>query len=168
MTLLSPQLPVSRRNRWVVRLVYVVLGVAALTAFAFVEDTRPRVIPTVLLVVALVAIYGMLVDAGGAEAANWTPAVEPRVGQDGQDGGLAGNMRLLENHLSARDVDPILRSRLTRMVDDRLTRLGLSRGDPAVVRRLGPTLTGVITGPPRSLKVAEIEECLRRIEELEP
>jgi hypothetical protein len=148
--------------------VFVVLGVAGLTAFALVEDTRPRVVPTVLLVVALVAIYGMLVDAGGAEAASWTPAVESTVGPVGQDSGLAGNMRLLENHLSARDVDPILRGRLTRMVDDRVARLGLSRGDPAVVRRLGPTLSGVLAGPPRSLKLAEIDECLRRIEELEP
>jgi hypothetical protein len=167
MTLLSPQLPVSRRNRWFVRGVFLLLGVAGLTAFALVEDTRPRVVPTVLLVAAMVAIYGMLVDAGGADAANWSPAVESAVTPSGQDSGLAGNMRLLENHLSSRQVDPLVRGRLARMTDDRLTRLGLSRGDPDVVRRLGPTLSEVLTGPPRLLKVAEIEECIRRIEELE-
>jgi hypothetical protein len=53
------------------------------------------------------------------------------------------------------------------MTDDRLARMGLSRSDPEVGRRLGPTLTGVLDGPPRPLKVAEIEECIRRIEELE-
>jgi hypothetical protein len=76
-------------------------------------------------------------------------------------------MRLLENHLSAREVDPLLQARLARMADDRLARIGLSRSDPDVARRLGPTLTSVLDGPPRPLKVAEIEECIRRIEELE-
>jgi hypothetical protein len=49
-----------------------------------------------------------------------------------------------------------------------MSRLGLSRGDPAVERRLGPTLTAVLDGPPRHLKRSEIEECIRRIEELTP
>jgi hypothetical protein len=156
-----------RRQRWVVRAVFAAIGVAGLTAFALIEDTSPRWLPTVLLVGAMVAIYGLLADAGGSDAANWTPAVESVVGASGQDSGLAGNMRLLENHLSARDVDPLLRGRLTRMVDDRLARLALSRDDPETRRRLGPTLTEVLTGPPRRLKPAEIEECIRRIEELE-
>jgi hypothetical protein len=143
------------------------IGVAGLTVFAFVEDTSPRVVPTVLLVGALVAIYGLLADTGGADAANWSPAVESVSGATGQDSGLAGNMRLLENHLSARDVDPLLQARLARMTDDRLAGMGLSRGDPDVVRRLGPTLSAVLAGPPRRLRPAEIDECIRRIEELE-
>lgn len=157
-----------KRNRWVVRAVLLVLGVAGITAFALVEDTTPRVVPTVLMVGAMVAIYGMLVDTGGAEPANWSPAVESAVSPSGQDSGLAGNMRLLENHLSARETDPLLRGRLGRMTDDRLSRLGWSRVDSDVQRRLGPTLSAVLAGPPRPLKVAEIEECIRRIEELEP
>jgi hypothetical protein len=151
----------------VVRGVIAAIGIAGLTGFAFVEDTSPRVVPTVLMVCAMVAIYGLLADSGGADAANWSPAVESVVGATGQDSGLAGNMRLLENHLSARLVDPLLQGRLTRMTDDRLARMGLSRGDPDVTRRLGPTLSAVLEGPPRSLQVAEIEECIRRIEELE-
>ena len=157
-----------RRNRWVVRAVLVGLGIAGLTAFALVEDTRPRVVPTVLLVAAMVAIYGMLTDTGGTEPANWAPAVESAVSPSGQDSGLAGNMRLLENHLSSREVDPHLQARLARMTDDRLARLGLSRGDADVARRLGPTLSEVLASPPRRLKRAEVEECIRRIEELEP
>jgi hypothetical protein len=86
----------------------------------------------------------------------------------GQDAGLAGNVRLIENHLSSREVDPLLPGRIARMTSDRLSRLGLSRGDPAVERRLGPTLTAVLDGPPRRLKRSEIEECIRRIEELTP
>jgi hypothetical protein len=156
------------RSRWIVRIGMVVVGVAGLTGFAAVEDTSPRVLPTVLYVGAVVAIYGMLVDTGGAQPANWSPAAESAVGGGGQDTGLAGNMRLLENHLSARDVDPYLQSRLARMTDDRLSRMGLSRGEPEVARLLGPTLSNVLTGEPRRLKVAEIDECIRRIEELSP
>jgi hypothetical protein len=156
------------RSRWLVRIGMVVVGVAGLTGFAALEDTSPRILPTVLYVGAVVAIYGMLVDTGGAQPANWSPQLEATAISLGQDSGLARNMRLLENHLSARDVDPLLQSRLIRMTDDRLSRMGLRRGDPAVARLLGPTLTSVLTGPPRRLKPAEIEECIRRIEELSP
>jgi hypothetical protein len=148
--------------------VLVALGVAGLTVFALVEDTSPRVLPTVLLVAALVAIYGMLADTGGTAPANWSPAVESVSSSSGQDSGLAGNMRLLENHLSARQTDSLLKSRLERMTSDRLSRMGLARGDPAVPGLLGPTLSEVLAGPPRRLKPAEIEECIRRIEELSP
>jgi len=157
---------VRRRSRWVVRGILVAVGVAGLTVLAAVEDTHPRVVPTVLLVTAVVAIYGMLADTGGAEPAEWSPALDHFAASAGQDAGLAGNMRLLENHLSARDVDPFLQARLARMTDDRLSGMGLSRGDPEVQRRLGPTLTAVLAGPPRPLRRSEIEECIRRIEEL--
>jgi len=155
-------------RRWVVRGLLVVAGVAGLTVFALVEDTRPRPVPTVLLVVAVVAIFGMLSDSSGTDPADWSPMTEYVGSSSGQDAGLASNVRLLENHLTAREVDPLLQARLTRLADDRLARLGLSRGDAEVRRRLGPTLTGVIDGPPRRLQRAEIEECLRRIEELTP
>jgi hypothetical protein len=156
------------RGRWVVRGVLVVVGIVGLTIFAAIEETRPRVLPTVLLVGAVVAIYGLLVDTGGTAPVDWSPSAEYAAPWGGQDSGLAGNMRLLENHLSAREVDPLLRGRLARMTDDRLSRLGLSRGDPEVERRLGPTLTAVLDGPPRPLRRTEIEECIRRIEELSP
>jgi hypothetical protein len=150
----------------VVRGVLVAGGVLGLTVFAAVEKTHPRIVPTVLFVAAVVAIYGMLADAGGADPANWAPAVESVTSSTGQDSGLAANMRLLENHLSAREVDPWLRERLVRMTDDRLGRVGLRRGDPEVEARLGPTLTAVLDGPPRTLRTSDIDECIRRIEEL--
>jgi hypothetical protein len=148
--------------------VLVVAGFAGLAGFAAIEDTSPRVLPTVLYVGAVVAIYGMLVDTGGADPANWSPPGESAIGSTGQDSGLAGNMRLLENHLSARDTDPLLQGRLARMTDDRLSRMGLSRGDPDADRLLGPTLSAVLAGPPRQLRTAEIEQCIRQIEELSP
>ncbi len=156
------------RSRWVVRAILVVAGVAGLTIFAAVEKTHPRPLPTLLLVCALVAVFGLLNDTGGSDPADWTPMSEYAVASTGQDAGLAGNVRLIENHLSAREVDPLLPNRIARMTSDRLSRLGLARGDPFVERQLGPTLTAVLDGSPRRLKRHEIEECIRRIEELTP
>jgi hypothetical protein len=155
-------------NRWVLRACLFAGGVGGLTVFARIEDTEPRVLPTVLFVGAVVGIVGLISDASGSEPADWSPPAEYAATSAGQDAGLAGSARLLENHLSARAADPLLRARLARMTDDRLSRLGLSRADPGVDRRLGPTLTGVLDGPPRRLRPAEIEECVRRIEELTP
>jgi hypothetical protein len=158
----------SRRNQWLVRGLMFALGVAGLALAAAIEDTHPRVVPTALFVAAVVAIFGLLADSSGADPANWSPILDRTTGSSGNDAPLSGNLRLIENHLTARDVDPHLRTRLARMTDDRLSRLGLSRTDPGVYQRLGPTLTAVLDGPPRLLQPAEIEECIRRIEELSP
>lgn len=158
----------SGLRRWWVRGALVVAGVAGITVFAAVEKTHPRPLPTLLLVCAVVAVFGLLNDVGGAEPTDWTPMSEYAVAAIGQDQGLAGNVRLLENHLTSRETDSLLPGRLARMTHDRLSRLGLSRGDPAVERQLGPTLTAVLDSPPHPLRRAEIEECIRRIEELRP
>lgn len=157
-----------RNNRWVARGLLALIAVLILIAFARIEHTSPLLIPMVLLVCAVVAIAGMVVDSAGAAPATWEIDTEYGAVSVGQDQGLAGNARLLENHLSARTPDPLLRGRLSRMTDDRLARVGLRRGDPGVAQRLGPTLTGVLDGPPRTLRLSEIEECIRRIEELSP
>jgi hypothetical protein len=157
-----------RSNRWVMRGLLALVAVLVLVAFAKVEHTSPLLLPMVLLVCAVVAIAGMVVDSSGAAPASWDVYSDYEGVTVGQDQGLAGNARLLENHLSARQPDPLLRGRLARMTDDRLARLGLRRGDPGVAQRLGPTLTGVLDGPVRTLRLSEIEECVRRIEELSP
>lgn len=156
----------TRRRRWAGRAVLAALVIGAITAFTVFEKASPQVLPTTLLVCAVVAILGMIADSGGADPPDWKVPAGFTAASAGQDGGLAANLRLLENHLSAREADPLLRARLTRLTDDRLARLGLRRGDPGVTQRLGPTLIGVLDGPPRALQPAEIEECVRRIEEL--
>ena len=156
----------SGRRAWLHRALFAALVVAVIAVFTLVEQASPLLLPTALLVCAVVAIGGMIADSGGADPPDWN-VIEGFAGtSSGQDGGLAGNVRLLENHLSAREADPLLRTRLIRLTDDRLAGLGLRRGDPGVAQRLGPTLTGVLDGPPRPLQPAEIEECIRRIEEL--
>lgn len=149
-----------------IRGVVVLAGIVGLTVFAAVEDTHPRALPTLLFVAAVVAILGLVSDASGPAPADWSPMSEYAYVTTGQDAGLAGNVRLLENHLTSREIDPLLQGRISRMTADRLARLGLSRGDPRVESALGPTLLSVIDGPPRPLRRDEIEECIRRIEEL--
>jgi hypothetical protein len=156
----------SQRRRWVPRVVVVALAVGILAVFARIENTTPLFLPMVLLVGAVVAIAGMVNDSGGADPPDWNVTAYAARSSAGQDAGLAANMRLLENHLTSRQADAGLQSRLARLTDERLARQGLDRHDPEVASRLGPTLTGVLNGPPRILKPAEIDECLRRIEEL--
>jgi hypothetical protein len=145
----------------------VALGVVLLlVAFARVEHASPLLLPMALLVATVVAIGGMLLDTADFEVPQWEMPAETMSGSSGQDMGLVGNVRLIENHLSARHVDPLLPGRLARLANDRLARLGLRRDDPAVRGRLGPTLNAVLDGPARTLRQVEIEECIRRIEEL--
>ena len=158
----------SERRRWTPRVVVAGLAVAVLVAFARIEHTTPLLLPMVLLVGAVVAIAGLVNDSGGADPPEWDVSAFVARSSAGQDAGLAANMRLLENHRTSRQADASLQSRLARLTDERLARHGLDRHDPDVVARLGPTLTGVLDGPPRILRPTEIDECLRRIEELSP
>ncbi len=155
-----------RRNRWVQRAVLAAIVVALLAGFSAFEHATPLLLPMVLLVGAVVAILGLMIDSAGVVPPVWEISTDKAHPSAGQDGGLSSNVRLLENHLSARVPDPLLRARLVRLTDDRLARAGLRRADPGVADRLGPTLSGVLDGPPRRMRVAEIEECVRRIEEL--
>jgi hypothetical protein len=155
-----------RRHRFVGRAFVVVAVVALLVGFARVEHTSPLLLPMVLVVATVVAVGGLLLDTADFEVPSWEVPLELGSTSSGQDMGLVGNVRLIENHLSARHVDPLLPGRLARLADDRLGRLGLRRDDPGVRDRLGPTLNAVLDGPARTLRRTEIEECIRRIEEL--
>jgi hypothetical protein len=158
----------NERRRWVVRAVFTAGVVLVLVVLARVEHTTPLVLPMVLLVGTVVAIAGLVNDSGGADPTDWGVTAYVSRTSTGQDSGLASYARLLENHLSARQADPALRERLSRLTDERLSRAGLRRGDPEVTLLLGATLTDVLDGPTRTLRPAEIEECIRRIEELSP
>jgi hypothetical protein len=156
----------AEERRWRNRGLLAVAIVLLLVGFARVEHTRPLLVPMVLLVCAVVAIGGLLMDSADFVSPDWDVASDVDAAGQGQDAGLAGNVRLIENHLSARTEDSLLAHRLTRMTDDRLRRLGLDREAPDVRRRLGPTLSAVLDGSVRSMQLADIEECIRRIEEL--
>jgi hypothetical protein len=138
-----------------------------LVAFARVEHTTPLVLPMVLLVGAVVALGGLVLDAADFDSPGWNVAPDVDTFARAGDPGLASNVRLVENHLRARTDDPVLPGRLARLAEARLRDLGLDPDDPGVRERaLGPTLCAVLDGGAHHLRLAEIEECVRRIEEL--
>jgi hypothetical protein len=93
-------------------------------------------------------------------------AVRP-ISLPGSDVRLAAYVRLVENHLTARTPDHGLRDRLGALCDERLERRrGLRRTDPAARGLLGGDLLRYLEGPPRRLSRDEIDDYLRRIEEL--
>jgi hypothetical protein len=154
-------------RRWRSRALLTGVVVLVLVAFARVEHTTPLVLPMVLLVGAVVALGGLVLDAADFDSPAWDVAPDVDTFARGGDPSLASNVRLIENHLRTRTQDSVLPGRLARLTDARLQRLGLDRDDPVVRdRALGPTLCAVLDGRARSLRLVEIEECVRRIEEL--
>jgi len=160
--------PLSRteRRHWRDRILFTAAVVLVLVAFAKVEQTTPLILPMVLLVGSVVAIAGLVLDAADFDSPEWDVPPDTDVVARGGDPGLARNVRLVENHLRARQEDSILPRRLAGLTDARLRRLGRDPGDFAVREDLGPTLCAVLDGRTRNLRLSDIEECVRRIEEL--
>jgi hypothetical protein len=155
-------------RRWVGRAVLAAVLVLAAVGGALFEHTTPDLPRLVLLVTAGVAVLSLVLDFSTVPEPDWEVVSARPVVPEGQDAGLSRNVRMLENHLTSRTVEPALRRRLTLLTDARLAELGLHRDDPGVAERLGPTLCDVIDSPARQLSRDTLEECLRRIEELSP
>jgi len=160
-------LPPDERKHWRNRALLTAAIVLVLAAFAEVEQTTPLLLTMVLLAGAVVAIGGLVIDTADFDSPDWDVAVDVDTFARGGDPGLAINVRLVENHLRARTDDAVLPGRIARLADARLQMLGLDPQDPGVRERaLGPTLCAVLDGRVRALRLADIEECVRRIEEL--
>ncbi len=155
-------------RRWIGRAVLAGILVLAAVGGGLFEHTTPDLPRLVLLVGAVVAVLGLVLDFATVPEPDWDVVSARPVVPAGQDAGLSRNVRMLENHLTSRTVEPELRRRLTLLTDTRLAELGLTRLDPGVDQRLGPTLCDVIDSPARQLSRDTLEECLRRIEELTP
>jgi hypothetical protein len=155
-------------RRWIGRAAVATLLVLAVIAGALYEHTTPDLPRVVLLVCMGVAVVGLVLDFSSVPEPDWEVVTSHPVVPAGQDPGLSRNVRVLENHLTSRTVEPVLQRRLALLVDLQLAGLGLRRGDPGVDERLGPTLCDVIDSPPRQLSRTTVEECIRRIEELSP
>ena len=159
--------PAAERRRWGTRALVWVVVVLLLVAISRVEHTTPLVLPMALLVGAVVAIGGLVLDAADVASPDWGVTADIDTFARGGDPGLARNVRLIENHLRARTEDAVLPGRLVQLTEARLERLGLDAADPGVRgNALGPTLSAVLDGRARTLRLAEIEDCVRRIEEL--
>jgi hypothetical protein len=148
---------------------------AALAAVAFAAaelvlvllQDDPDPLRLALVVVLLVCAASLMVDSAPVESADWPVHPVPTTGLGRADPRTAAFLRLLEGHLTAAEPDHALRDRLRVLADQVLrVRHDLTVDDPRAEVLLGQPLLDVLMGPPRRLKTAEIERCVRRIEEL--
>lgn len=154
------------RRRWIARGLISGIAFAGAAMFFWIERARPLLVPLLLLVLAITAILGLVLDSIGEGRPDWSTLRIDELSKIGQDRGLAANVRMIEDHLNARVAGGTLRRRLARLTDDRLARMGLTRTKNDAADHLGSTLRDVLDGPPRKLRLAEIEECVKTIEEL--
>lgn len=154
-------------RRWAPRLLLLAVVLVVLDIAAVLLDFEPDHLRLALLVCLAFLAGVVVVDSLGEVHEAWSdgpvrPAVPP-----GVDPGLAGYVRLVENHLSAASPDPVLRDRLAALCDERLARKhALTRQDPAAETLLGPDLLRDLAGPVRRLGHDEIDRYLERIEKL--
>jgi hypothetical protein len=158
---------VSRRW-WLPRLLLTLLVALAAVGVMLYEHVTPDPVRLLLMVGVGVCALALVVETTAVASPDWEVVTAHPVRPAGQDPGLGRNVRLLENHLTARVVEPALQRRLVLLTEARLAELGLRRGDPGVDERLGPTLCEVLDSGPRQLGRRTLEECIRRIEELAP
>ena len=157
----------NTRSRWVVRVGVLVALVTGLYGAFEVFDYEPRPLPLALLVTVCLAVGWLVVDVLGDLGPGWDVEPPSASSYDGQDPRLATYLRVLEGHVGSDSPDDHLRDRLAGLADRRLAqRHGLRRDEPGARELLGADLLAVLDGPPRRLKVPEIDRHLRRIEEL--
>src|SRR5262245_47814089 len=156
------------RRWWLPRVLFTLGLLLATIGVSRYEHVTPDLFRLVLFIGVGVFVVGMILDLTSVPAPEWDVVPARPVNPEGQDLGLNRNVRMLENHLTGRAVDPVVQYRLSVLTEARLSELGLRRGDPGVDERLGPTLCDVLDSEPRKLGRDTLEECIRRIEELSP
>jgi hypothetical protein len=155
------------RGRWAVRVVALVVLVVGLHVALELLAYEPRPLHLALLVTVCLAVAWLVADVLGDLGPNWDVQGTTAWSYEGQDARIATYLRVLEGHVTSGTPDGNLRDRLAVLADRRLAQHhGLRRGDQAARELLGPDLLDVLEGPPRRLRVAEIDRHVRRIEEL--
>ena len=133
-------------RRWRGRVVGALLLYAVLGGALSATDYAPDPLRLALLVGLCVAALGLLRDSLGDSAPLWAAEPVHPVVPEGSDARLAAYVRLVEDHLTSRTPDGALRDRLVSLSDQRLAE--------------------DLAGPPRRLSPAQIDDYLRRIEDL--
>lgn len=149
---MSASLP-DRWVHWRGRVLGGALLVVLVLAGTWVMDFGPRVVPLVLLVATAVVASWVVVDGVTVVITDWGRPAGAEPTPAGRDRLLATYRRVLEGHATARHPDGALR--------DRLLELARLRGPHD-----DPVLHTLATGPPRRLSPTEIDDILRRIEQL--
>jgi hypothetical protein len=154
-------------RRWWWRVGGGVLAFAGIEVALRVIHGRADELRLGLVVALVVCASGLLVDASPVQPAVWTGHADPEVGLAGLDPRTASYLRIIESHLSAREVDAGLRNRLHELADQTLrARHDLTVDDPRADDLLGHELSRVLNEAPTRLHPDQIERCVTRIEEL--
>ncbi len=157
----------SGQGKWWFRLAAGVLAFAGIEAAVLAVDGQADELRLALVVALVVCASALLADSTPVEPAGWAAHAEPEGGLARLDPRTASYLRILESHLSARDVDAALRERLRELTDQTLrARHDIALEDPRAAELLGRELERVLTDPPYRLDPDRIERCVRRIEEL--
>ena len=152
---------------WGWRLVSGVVLLVVLDVVFTVVDFEPDHLRLALVVGLGTAVAGLVWDTLGDSGPPWAADRVGTAHSSGSDAHLATYVRLLESHLTAAHADSGLRDHLAGLCDERLARRhGLTRADPAAADLLGRAMLEDLAGPPRRLRRGEIDEYVRRIEEL--
>lgn len=155
------------KRRGVRRPVIVVAIAVVLYVLLTILEFDPDPLRFTLLVLMCGAAIALFVDAFDSGDETWAVVRASWGAQPGQDRGFTSTLHAIEHHLTVDKPDGDLRDRMARVAALRLEqRHGLVLGDPRADELLGPELVGVLSGPPRRLSPAEIDRCVRRMEEL--
>ena len=158
---------VNGGRTWWVRVVLGLVAFAVIEAVVLLIHGEADELRLALVVALVVCAAALLVDCTPVHAAVWAEHVEPEGGLGRLDPQTGSHLRILESHLSAREVDPALRQRLRELTDQTLrARHDLALDDPRAAELLGAELDAVLNGPAYRLDPDGIERCVRRIEEL--
>jgi hypothetical protein len=155
------------RRRWWWRAAGGVIAFASIEGAVLVIHGQADELRLALVIALVVCASALLVDATPVEPAGWTGHVQTEAGLARLDPRTASYLRILESHLSAREVDQALRNRLRELADQTLrVRHDLTVDDPRSVELLGHELGRVLNESPTKLDPEQIDRCVKRIEEL--
>jgi hypothetical protein len=154
-------------RRWWWRVAGGLLAFAGIEGALAVINGQADELRLALVVALVVCASGLLVDASPVDPAMWAGHAEPEVGLARLDPRTASYLRIIESHLSAREVDSALRNRLRQLADQTLrARHDLTIDDPRADELLGYELRRVLDEAPTRLNPDQIDRCVKRIEGL--
>jgi len=136
---------------------------AATSALHFDPD------PVLLALVLALGLTGLwlFMDVAVDESMRWQPEPITLSMQAGRDARFDNYVRVIEAHLTAREPSPLLQERLAGLAASVLDqRYGLDLDDPHAPALLGPDTMAVLRGPAHRLSLADVDQCVTRIEEL--
>ena len=155
------------RRRWWWRLAGGLLAFGGIEVVVRAINGRVDDLRLALVVALVVCSSALLVDATPVQPAVWDRQLERESGLGRLDPRTSSYLRIIESHLTAREVDATLRNRLRELADQTLrARHDLTADDPRAEAMLGPDLRRVLEERPVRLDLDQLDRCVTRIEEL--